>query len=379
MPRIDLNIVDRGTNGTKWIAENTGLTAEHLDKVKEKKTDNSGALNSLPTPFARFFVAREAFRRVTNDHIHKKQEAGYAYRQLVSDILDVYELLFNLNYHRNTWNNKEKLEIREWESSKELANIKVCMPILYNSLANYYHTDIKEEKLFFIVYTENDKDLLLASSSPITGFVTPPDMDKTKNSGTPAFAGEQYKGLYLRRKSGSLYFRDIEMFEDRDPDFKNYMFQLFDTDNVNEKYKKIHDYIKSFNFTDKDIKKNYNLKLKTIKTDQNNDLIINGLALKYSDEIDIYSYFTPTLIQLPYRISKENFKTIIYQNDIEGRNYDFLLPFKPEILELLEREEIKYSIKENRNSFTVFLTYKDKTYKKEYSDSPSGNEGRIKR
>ena len=64
MPRIDLNIVDRGVQGTEWIAEDVGLTAEHLDEVMEQKTDNSGALNSLPTPFARFFVAREAFRRV---------------------------------------------------------------------------------------------------------------------------------------------------------------------------------------------------------------------------------------------------------------------------------------------------------------------------
>ena len=54
MPRIDLNIVDRGIQGTEWIAEDVGLTADHLDEVMEQKTDNSSALNSLPTPFARF-------------------------------------------------------------------------------------------------------------------------------------------------------------------------------------------------------------------------------------------------------------------------------------------------------------------------------------
>ena len=101
MSRIDLNIVDRGIQGSNWIAEDTGLTPEHLDAVLEQKTDNSGALNSLPTPFARFFVAKEAFRRAMEEHISSKKEAGFAYRQMVSDILDVYELLFNLKYHVN--------------------------------------------------------------------------------------------------------------------------------------------------------------------------------------------------------------------------------------------------------------------------------------
>ena len=117
MPRIDLNIVDRGIQGTEWIAEDVGLTADHLDEVMEQKTDNSSALNSLPTPFARFFVAREAFRRAMEEHLNPRKEAGFAYRQLVSDILDVYELIFNIKYHRNnSWKSGQKMELREWKS-----------------------------------------------------------------------------------------------------------------------------------------------------------------------------------------------------------------------------------------------------------------------
>ena len=100
MAKVDLNIVDRGTNSSEWKAEGTPLQSGDLDKVLEQKTDNSGALNSLPTPFARFFVAREAFRRVNEEKLNPKEGAGFAYTQLVSDILDVYELLFNLKYHK---------------------------------------------------------------------------------------------------------------------------------------------------------------------------------------------------------------------------------------------------------------------------------------
>lgn len=166
MASIDLNIVDRGINGSQWMKQDTGLTPENLDKIVEQRSDNAGALNSLPTPFARFFVAREAFRRVAEEYLHKgiaEKEAGRAYRQLVSDILDVYELLFNLKYHRNnTWKTGEKLEVREWDSKSNLKRIQKQMPRLYNSIDPYYKSDICEDKLYFLVITIDGKDKLLA-------------------------------------------------------------------------------------------------------------------------------------------------------------------------------------------------------------------------
>lgn len=378
MSRIDLNIVDRGVQGSEWTAEYGCLTVGSLDEVVEQKTDNSSALNSLPTPFARFFVAREAFRRVTEEHIHKEKESGFAYRQLVSDILDVYELLFNLKYHRNTWNAGEKLEIREWDSKENLSYIKNKMPVLFNSVGSYYPTDINEEKLYFVVYTEGGKDKLLACSSPMTGFVTPPDMDKSqiRTGGQPKtqFMGGQYEGLEIRRKSGGRYFHDTKLFEDRDPEFKNYMFnELFGPDTVSKQYKAIKDYIISFRNEDPDIRNDNNLSLVPVQTDHNEDLVINGLSLKSSDEIDINSYFTDTLIRLPYRIDRERFSTVNYTKDKEDRVFDYLLPFKPAVKELFANQKIDTSIRETRNSVSVSLNYKGKTYKKEYSEDAIGS------
>lgn len=383
MPRIDLNIVDRGVQGTEWIAEDVGLTAEHLDEVMEQKTDNSGALNSLPTPFARFFVAREAFRRVMEEHVNSKKEAGYAYRQLVSDILDVYELLFNMKYHKNnSWKSGEKLELREWKSKENLAYIKKHMPILFNSIDNYYKTDIEEDKLYFLVFTEEGKDKLLACSSPLTGFVTPPDMDKSQvkkdNTFRIKFSGEQYENLHIRRKSGGEYFRDIKLFEDREQDFKNYMYNvLFGSDEVHTKYKAIKEYIRSFR-NDPDIRNDYKLKLANVKTDMNDDLVVNGMYFMSSDEIDINSYFTSTLIRLPYRIARDRFKTVTFQNDSNDRSYDYLLPFKPEVVSLFENGVIDSDVHINRNTVTVYLRYNGKVYEKEYGkDQLKAGMGRI--
>lgn len=375
MARIDLNIVDRGVQGTDWTAEDIGLTVEHLDEVLEQKTDNSGALNSLPTPFARFFVAREAFRRAMEEHINHKKEAGFAYKQLVSDILDVYELLFNLKYHRNnSWKSGQKLELREWKSNENLDYLKKKMPVLYNSLDEYYKTDIIEDKLYFLVYTEEGKEKLLASSSPLTGFVTPPDMDKAqvKKDGSTniIFAGKQYKDLHIRRKSGGEYFRDIRMFEQREPDFKNYMYNiLFGSDNVDSRFKAIKEYIRSFK-NDSDIRNDYKLKTTNVMTDQNDNLVVNGLHILSSDEIDINSYFSTTLIRLPYKISRDNFDSVVYKNDPNNRTYDYLLPFKPEVMSLFENDCIDSYIHINRNSVTVYLRYNGKLYDKEYAIDP---------
>lgn len=382
MARVDLNIVDRGTKGSEWIAEDVCLTPEHLDDVLEQKTDNSGALNSLPTPFARFFVAREAFRRAMEEHLNTQKEAGFAYKQMVSDILDVYEMLFNLKYHRNIWGDSKKLELREWVAQDNLPHIKKLMPVLYNSISEYYKTDITIDKLYFLVLTEDGKDKLLACTSPMTGFVTPPDMDKAivKKNGSPVvtITGEQYEGLHLYRKSGGQYFRDIKMFEERDADFKNYMYnEVFGSDDVDARFKAIKEYIRSFQ-NDSDIRNDYQLRLTNVKTDQNDNLVVNGLQIMTSDEIDVNSFFTSTLIKLPYRISRERFVAVTYQNDSKDRNYDYLLPFKPEVLSLFRNGEIDSDVHINRNSVTVFLRYNGKEYKKEYAaDNLRPNWGKI--
>lgn len=384
MARVDLNIVDRGINGSKWVAEETALTADRLDKVIEQKTDNSSALNSLPTPFARFFVAREAFRRVHEEHINPKNEAGFAYRQMVSDILDVFELLFYSKYHKNnTWKNGEKIELREWKSQEELAYIKEKMPVLYNSIHDYYITDIKEDKLYFLIYSENGKDKLLACSSPITGFVTPPDMDKAKikenNSIKVKCAGEQYNNLQIRRKSSGFYFRDIILFGDRDVDFKNYMYNtLFGGDNVDSRFKEIKEYIHGFR-NDNDIRNDYGQKMSSILTDQNDPLIINRLELMRLDEVDVMSFFTDTIIKLPYRISDKYFFGIKYQNDTPDRDYDYLMPFKAEVFNLFNGNVPDASIHLNRNDITVSLRYNGKEYKKFYDkgDTYAASHGKI--
>lgn len=375
MARIDLNIVDRGTKGTDWMPENTGLTAGDLDKVMEMRTDNSGALNSLPTPFARFFVAKEAFRRMHEQRLNPKNEAGEAYKRLISDILDVYEILFNLKFHtNNSWKNGEKLEVREWDMAENLKEIKAKMPVLYNAVSSYYPTDIKEEKLYFIVFVEDGHEYLLGCSSPLTGFVTPPDMDKSivrkKTVETIKFADPVYDNLHIHRKSGGEYFRDVLPLENREADFKNYLYNtLFGGASLDDRLKSIKEYIRSFK-DDTDIKLNCQPKSKPILTDENNPLEINGITIEMVDEIDVNSFFTDKIIKLPYRIDRKRFKAVNFKADSPQRTYDYLLPFKPEICTLFPDGNIDSKLQEGRTDITVYLNYNGKEYKKVYATTP---------
>lgn len=370
MGKVDLNIIDRGTKGTDWVAENTGIQKTQLDKIKESKTDNSIALNSLPTPFARFFVVEEAFRRVTEEVRNPMNRAGMAYSRIVSDCLDVFELLFNKKYHDNQWkDNDTKLTIKEWDWVENMEEMRNRVPILYNALNDTYKEDIKEKKLYFVVLESQGKDLLLGTSSPMTGFITPPDMDKKdvneNHTGNVKFAGDAYNALNLPRKNGGFYFRDIVLFKKRDKDFKNYMHQLFGDANVDNRFCMIRDYIRMFD-DDADIQAKYSIKTAPILTEYNSELVINGLQLAYNDETDINDFFLPTLIKLPYKLNTANFRGMQFERDVNGRDFDFLLPLKSKALRYIEQGLASCVCQLKTYSVTVKLMCNGHEYTKNY-------------
>lgn len=373
---IDLNIIDRGIQGTDWTPQNTGIQPAQLDKVKEQKTDNSGALNSLPTPFARFFVVQEAFRRVAEDKrskILKKgadaTNAGLAYSRLVSDCLDVFEILFNKKFHENQWGDAQKVIIKEWNRKEQMEELHEKVPLLYNALKDSYDDDLGEDTLYFVILEKDGKEILLGTSSPMTGFVTPPDMDKldvTRNN-TPGIKliGDLYDDLKIKRKSGGYYFQGDLLFDDRDPDFKNYMFQLFCANSIDKRYEYIRNYINLFK-DDPDIKTNYKIKLGDIVTEFNTALVINGLQLGYNDETDINDFFLPTLIRLPYRLDRNNFEGITYEREPADRDYDYLLPLKSEALSYLDQGLATCVCQVKPYSVVVKFTYNGREYSKKY-------------
>lgn len=379
MAKIDLNIVDRGTAGTGWVADNTSISADNLSKVVEQKTDNAGALNSLPTPFARFYVTKEAFRRAAEEVRNPQNKAGYAYNQIVSDCLDVLEILFGLKFHKNSWKDEE-LIIKEWDRKAKMIDLQKTVPTLYNSLNSYYNGDLQEDKLYFVIYKEQGKEYLLGCSSPMTLFVTPPDMDKRniKENGvsTIKFEGDKYDRLHITSKSGREYFRSPRMFGERDADFKNYVFNfLFGGSGVDPRFKEMQEYIKCFQ-NDADIKNNYKLDVEPVLTESHDELVINGIHISSDKAVDVNAFFSESIIKLPYRLSD----SVISFRHVKGdanRDFDFLMPLKPMALQFFDGNPDCTCHIRNSDDVVVTLTYKGKEYKKEYEISPIGTNSTI--
>lgn len=386
MGSIDLNIIQRGvTDGFKWSAEKGKILAADLGTIGESRTDNSSAMNALPTPFARFFVFKEAFRRVLEEKQNPgdvKRQAGRAYAQLVSNTLDVFELLFNLKWHSNQWKSQNrKIVIREWNWEDDLLVLKKNVPVLGNAVESYFLDDLGEssKRMYFIVLEDNGKEYLLAASSPMTGFITPPDMDLVSNDKGQKeyhFVGECYSvldSLPIKRRSRGSYFKDIVLFGDRDATFKNYLYnKLFaDGSTVNDKMYCLRDYIKSF-AADQDIVTSWsNGSLKEILSEDANPVIVNGLQFYYTDGKEEINYLSDVLVKMPYLVNSDRIITMNF-NRTAKRNYDYMIPFTDEGLGAIQGDNFDIACNEKTTEVDVILSIGGNEYKKTYKKVRDG-------
>lgn len=375
MASIDLNIIQRGaTSDFNWTAEPGRITAGDLGSIGEQRTDSSGALNALPTPFARFYIFKEAFRRVLEEKNEKgKKTAGKAYERLVSNCLDVFELLFNKKYHENHWKSeKRKIVIKEWNYDSDSKSLNNSVPILGRAVQTYFD-DLNEKKLFFIILVEDGKEILLATSSPMTGFITPPDLDiiKDDEKSGASFAGKLYNSFCekpLKKKNGGKYFYDIKLFGERSPEFKNYMYNYIFGEDRNDKFRELRSYIKAFE-DDSDIKTDWtNAQLEDIYSNDNNELVVNGISIKESNDFDSVNYFADAVLRVPFRLSSENFKTLSYVNDRLDRNYDYLLPLSAQALSVIGTNAIIVECKQKTKATDITLTLNGKEFKKTFRE-----------
>lgn len=391
MKSIDLNICQRGLKGTNWTAESGVVTKENLNKVVDQRTDNTSSQNALPTPFARFFLMEDAFRLVANE---KKEgtDAGMSYKRMVSDCLDVFELLYNWRYNENHWKQEDyKLEFRVW-TEDNLAQLKQQVPLLGQPLDRYFTDDIsKERRLVFLVLRNKDKEYLLACSSPKTGWVTPPDLDKHGQSDAALkvkFVGERYNSMYfptIKRAGGQrgAYFRDCRMFEERSAGFKNYMLHKIAGDPAcPSSFECLRNYIFAFRDNDDDLKSasSYSFRGKPIPLGNGEKLSLYGLPITCNDGMDATNFFSENIVKIPYGISVDNFITFPRDEDSAiGNDHDYLLPLTAEALEVLRPDDIQLTIQENSrcDRVTVTLKHQGETFKHVYATEPRMGEGYL--
>lgn len=213
-------IISENKEGNKlgWIAHEFTPNKGFFNAI-----ESGLALNAMPTPYARAEVVKQAFEAMLAPGGFER--AGYAYRQLVSDTLDILEILFNYELYQDVI----RIEHCTTESlmrDMPLSNIvidkngrTISESLMGRALDNCKLAD----DIYFVVYeNENQKlSLTLAMSSPQTLFVTTGRLDR--NNG----ARSEY-GLKLPRRNsnGSYFFENPIPITERGKNFQDYLYHM---------------------------------------------------------------------------------------------------------------------------------------------------------
>lgn len=236
--------INKGATGTKstivdW-SNTPRSTYDHgfVNKIEDSTTTQS-EITSIPSPFARIELVKEAFRKVVGEslsnlsvgEVEKRLHGNSIYHKMVSDSLDVGQIFFNYP------SMKDRVEIKVW--NKDHINELLKSPNLSHqtygkSLKMFFEQDAKGtdpynfgkmKNIYILKYIgPNQKPMhIIGATSPATLFFS------TANDETAI-------SKYLCFGTDYAFDKEYSSLDQRDPEFLKYIFTLkysipnFDTD-----------------------------------------------------------------------------------------------------------------------------------------------------
>lgn len=174
---------------------------------------------SIPSPLARMELFDTAFRIVADDR-KDNLKGKTIYHQLVSDVLDVMQLLFNI--HDEEIGRGKKIWFKEWRVRENIENLKSkgeSHPnyLLAKSLEQIFFDDkFSGTDSIFLIYYEQK---LLGGTSPLTMFFTSPNWARYISDGAIANVPKSM--------DGDVFFdNDYRALHERDKEFVKYIYKL---------------------------------------------------------------------------------------------------------------------------------------------------------
>lgn len=199
-----------------------------VDQVSNS-LDSGLALNAMPTPFARAEVVREAFEAIGNNF----GTAGKTYQNIVSDTLDVLEILYNYDLYKNHIRiYKRSISALNLPSStKNINSQQVNVQYLKDALMKYRACDqnnLPIDDIYVITYVNDSCEYALAMSCPDTLFFTSSRMDRTvKVDGTNSYKNEYDLRIPRIGHPGQYLFDKPIALTNRDKEFQDYLYHLY--------------------------------------------------------------------------------------------------------------------------------------------------------
>ena len=225
----------------------TTYTHGFVDGITDTTTTQR-EITSIPSPFARIELVKEAFMKVlpntlANSTVNQVKEAIYGrtiYHKMVSDTLDVAQLFFSYP------NMKDKLEIIVWDRNKEIANLKnshstshqlvgktLEMFLNQDSLGNDPYNFGKMQNLYILKYkgVGQRQMHIIGATSPATLFFSTAN-DESNLSKQLCF-GIDY-----------AFDNEYASLDKRDPEFIKYLFAFrFSNPHFNAHYPEVSKYL----------------------------------------------------------------------------------------------------------------------------------------
>lgn len=346
MPNYKLSVAQRNHDVTGWN-NSIQFQNDDISNIKVQNSKNDKTLNAIPSPLARIHLFEAAFSLVYQDELRGTNLAGDAYKKLVSDCLDVFELIYNWNNHIRegkdlkiaTWDREVETAIlkQDFIRDKQIKEAELRRNPSENQSLNLHQVEgFKEHlvgetlNLFFdtgVFRTFNEIHIILinnkpiAGTSPLTGFFTTPNDLSQVNLKNPINKHD--------------YFSRIRPFQTREPKIKKFIYDFF----VNQGRAIFPDNLPIRNYFEHHANNlgNSTLNVENLNSSRNS-IFNNSIILQSNKERGVYDYFENSLIKLNYRLNDDCF--YIPGNSKRDRDYDFLLPLTPNFFEDFEISDI---------------------------------------
>lgn len=317
-----LSILDRTHSETGWH-KSKQFDASEISQIKLSNAGNDKSLNAIPSPFARIYLTHAALELVDKDETNNTNIAGEAYQRLVSDMLDVFELLYNWNNHLKAGMNLEMKTWKKEESIEELNSGNEMHKLLGDAfkifLDNETFKDIQDINLLVC------NGHIISGTSPFTGFfVNYREVLEQTNIHNPV--------------SKRNYFSKIIPFKDRDPRVQKFVSEFISqisqrSENLKEATRTFREYLQKYqrSFQGADLE---------VEDLQVSPSSVFGFNFKSSSRPTDLMYFEDYLVKINYRMNDECFQTLKIENDRDDRNYDYLLPLTDQFFKDYEISDI---------------------------------------
>lgn len=210
-----------GQDGTGWFVSNP-ITDVQLKTIK---TEGKDVATSIPSPFARIDLVKSAFRWVADNGI----DGNTAHHKLVSDALDVAQLLFLYNKHKDkvkivSWNPNDRFDRLNLDENERHVKFAETLKVFWTQDGEVYNFN-KVNRLYLLL---NNSNQVIGGTSPASLFFSAPDVKSATKElnivcNDDVLFDDNYCSLAKRDKSFVIYIFTLS----KQPGFATYFPEVY--------------------------------------------------------------------------------------------------------------------------------------------------------